>query len=109
MRLLLPLFGLSALAGAAVAQDTCVVNQTAATHYFVAQAGPGSRAAGWLDPGESLCVATGQAADRHLVQVFEDPGAFEGCSRLVAPGRAEALLRYVDFDRCEWSSHHMPD
>lgn len=97
------------MAGPARADLTCVVNRTLLQHYFVVEAGADERVTGWLTPGQRLCGVTGASGERHLVQVFESPEGFEGCSRLVAPGQSEALLRYVDFDRCEWGSHHDAD
>ncbi|MFW8593062.1 hypothetical protein [Cribrihabitans neustonicus] len=40
-----------------------------------------------------------------MVSVFENAQHLEGCSRLTPMGQSERLIRYADFDRCEWRSH----
>ena len=94
----------SPLGTAAAADEVCVANRTAETFLFAAQAPDGTRVVQTLGPGEVLC-SDGSGPGRGVVSVYEGADALEGCSRLVAPGRTEALLRYVDFDRCAWTSN----
>ena len=88
----------------AAADQVCVGNRTAEPFLFAAQAPGGPRVLQMLRPGEVLC-SDGAGPGRGVVSVYEEADALEGCSRLVAPGRTEALLRYVDFDRCAWTSN----
>jgi hypothetical protein len=90
--------------GAAAADAVCVGNGTAEPFLFAAQAPGGTRVVETLGPGEVLC-SEGTGPGRGVVSVYEGADALEGCSRLVASGRTEALLRYVDFDRCAWTSN----
>lgn len=95
--------------GLAAGQDTapdavCIVNGSATPHVFVAEARGGERRVETLAPGARLC-AGGAGEEGGVVSVFEDAASFEGCSRLVAPGRTEVLEKYVDFDRCFWGSN----
>ncbi len=87
--------------------EFCVTNQSTETYFFAADNGDGSasgRITATLAPGEKLCnIAV--SAKASFVSVFENVDALEGCSRLIAPGLSEGLIRYADFDRCEWSSH----
>jgi len=85
--------------------DVCVINASARRHFFVAEATDQARVSGWLDPGGTLCAQAAEAKAHGVVSVFESEDGFEGCSRVVAAGEAEEMRRYVDFDRCEWSSH----
>jgi hypothetical protein len=73
--------------------------------FFAAEAREGPRVTATLAGGETLCSGPGNGAGG-VVSVFETAEHFEGCSRLVSEGETEALLRYAEFDRCEWSSHH---
>jgi len=91
----------SASAGGAV----CVRNKSEHAHYFAAETSGATRVFGRLDPGATLCSPAGDGAGRGVVSVYEDADGFEGCSRLVAPGMTEDMLRYVDFDRCFWASN----
>ncbi|WP_412507000.1 hypothetical protein [Roseovarius sp. SYSU LYC5161] len=88
----------------AAMDQVCVGNGTDERFLFAAQAPGGVRVLHLLAPGEVLC-SDGTEAGRGVVSVYETADALEGCSRLVAPGRTEALLRYVDFDRCAWTSN----
>lgn len=80
----------------------CVTNSGGARLLFTAETDAGERVVAWLDPGGRLC-AEGEGAGR--VGVFEDDDSLEGCTRLVAAGGDETLLRYAAFDRCLWQSH----
>ncbi|WP_371054820.1 hypothetical protein [Rhodosalinus sp. K401] len=83
----------------------CVRNASAQPHVFAVEAPEAGRRVRKLAPGEQLCVH-GALADRTgVVSAFEDFDAMEGCSRIVAVGRTEDMLKYVDFDRCFWSSN----
>ncbi|MEI4264260.1 hypothetical protein [Roseovarius sp. D0-M9] len=83
----------------------CVRNASANKHLFVAEAPNGRREIAELAPGGMLCVSGAEAGETGVVSVFEDQDAFEGCSRLVPAGRTEDMIKYVDFDRCFWSSN----
>lgn len=84
----------------------CVRNATSEPFLFAAQAPGGARLLATLAPGELLCsTGTGTGTGRGVVSVYEGADVLEGCSRLVAPGRIETLLRYADFDRCAWTSN----
>lgn len=83
----------------------CVENGSGERRFFVAEAADGSREAATLAPGGQLCAAGGEPGARAVVSVFENPQHLEGCSRLTPMGQSEMLIRYVDFDRCEWRSH----
>lgn len=96
------------MASAAGAAEVCVTNGSEHAYLFAAEAGPGTRVTEVLAPGTMLCAGPAPAAlDRGVVSVFPEPDALEGCSRLVAPGDGETLLRYAAFDRCLWSSHQV--
>ncbi len=83
----------------------CVRNASDHRHFFAAEATGQIRSTAWLDPGETLCVGADEEGAHGLVSVFETDEGFEGCSRLLRAGQMEDLVRYVDFDRCEWGSH----
>jgi hypothetical protein len=90
----------------------CVRNATSEPFLFAAQAPGGARLLATLAPGEMLCstgsgkgAGTGTGTGRGVVSVYAGADVLEGCSRLVAPGRIETLLRYADFDRCAWTSN----
>jgi hypothetical protein len=87
-----------------VAAGVCVTNGTGHTAFFVADANGAGQHDGDLAPGMTLCSDPGDGSGG-AVRVFENRDAFEGCSRLVQDGATETLIRYVDFDRCQWSSH----
>ncbi|SPH17650.1 hypothetical protein DEA8626_01174 [Defluviimonas aquaemixtae] len=87
---------------APVMADICVTNAGDQRMLFAAETDDGERIVGWLEPGGRLC-APGDGAGR--VSVFESEDTLEGCTRLVAPGGSDTLLRYVAFDRCLWQSH----
>lgn len=87
------------------ADMVCVRNASNHTHVFVAEAPDGEREVSQLAPGERLCTRSGTKDATGVVSVFESHDAFEGCSRLVPVGRTEDMIRYVDFDRCFWSSN----
>jgi len=93
-------------AGAASALQTgvCVTNGTDQPAFFVAEASGAAQRDATLAPGETLCSAAGNGTGG-VVRVFEHTDALEGCARLVDEGQSETLIRYVDFDRCHWSSH----
>ncbi len=91
-----------ALPVSAQSGEICVVNKAEHPLFFAAEAHAGRRETAMLAPGQSLCVEGGVTG---MVSVYEHADAMEGCSRLVEAGREEALLRYVDFDRCFWSSN----
>lgn len=86
------------------ADGFCVVNASSETRLFATETREGARQLADLAPGGSLC-ATGTAARDGIVSVFENADSIEGCSRIVATGRAEEMLEYAEFDRCGWSSH----
>lgn len=86
----------------AAESSVCVTNGSAQAHFFVAEARGGARETGWLGPTETLCAA---GAAGGVVSVFESDTHEEGCSRLVPGTETETLIKYVDFDRCFWSSN----
>ncbi|MFW8634657.1 hypothetical protein [Cribrihabitans pelagius] len=90
---------------AAAETSVCVENGSEESHFFVAEAADGSREAAILAPGEQLCAAGGARGARGVVSVFESAQHLEGCSRLTPMGQRERLVRYADFDRCEWRGH----
>ncbi|MDJ0825766.1 MAG: hypothetical protein QNJ16_09715 [Rhodobacter sp.] len=92
------------VAPASAATGVCVANGTEEAYLFVAEARDGVREIATLQPAATLC-SPGTGGDGGVVSVFESAEHQEGCSRLVAEGATETLLRYVDFDRCHWSSH----
>jgi len=89
----------------AAAESVCIVNGNHEAHVFVAEARGGERKMSRLAPGEELCAAGATERAGGVVSVFEDEDAFEGCSRVVEAGRTEVMKKYVDFDRCFWSSN----
>lgn len=93
-------------AGSAAAQTAvCVENASGHSYFFAAEAGDGSRVTGALAPGKRLCAEGAAPGARGVVSVFESAAHLEGCSRLTPAGQTETLIRYADFDRCEWGSH----
>lgn len=87
-----------AVAGA----EVCVVNGAEERLLFAAEARGGPRATRMLAPGGELCVP---GTDGGVVSAYLHRNAMEGCSRLVPPGASDRLIRYAEFDRCEWASH----
>ncbi len=85
--------------------ELCVRNRDTHTHVFAAEAEGAERQVTTLAPGERLCIETRKSDARGVVSVYDSEDAFEGCSRLVPVGRTEDMLKYVDFDRCFWSSN----
>ena len=86
----------------------CVTNQSDLTHIFAVDTGgasQSSRTTQELSPGETLCTAEYDTPQNGFVSVFESAEHTEGCSRLVTNGVTEGMVKYADFDRCEWSSH----
>ncbi len=82
----------------------CVRNQNSHKHFFAVEAANAERLTGFLEPGEVLCTKA-EPGLTGVVSVFEKADALEGCSRLVPVGTTEDMLKYVDFDRCFWSSN----
>lgn len=83
----------------------CVTNKSEETHLFAADAGDVGREIQTLNPGETLCTSEFSSPQNGFVSVFEDIEHDEGCSRLISAGATEGLIKYADFDRCEWTSH----
>ena len=86
------------------ATSLCVRNLNTHAHFFAVEARGADRRTATLDPGERLCV-DGDTGKTGMVSVFESAEGFEGCSHLVPVGETEDMLKYVDFDRCFWSSN----
>lgn len=89
-----------------VENKICVQNASSHSHFFAAEGRGIERVTATLSPGQSLCAAAG-ATDgwAGVVSVYEATDGIEGCSRLVKSGTVEQMLKYVDFDRCFWSSN----
>ncbi|WP_299844169.1 cytochrome c family protein [uncultured Roseovarius sp.] len=87
------------------ANAVCVRNLNSHEHLFAVDAPGADRRIEMLKPGEVLCTSVAETVRTGTVTVFEHADAFEGCSRLVPVGRTEDMLKYVDFDRCFWSSN----
>jgi len=85
--------------------SVCVRNASGNAHVFAAEAPGGERKLARLQPGETLCSTGSGSEARGVVSVYEAFDTFEGCSRLVAPGQVEDMIRYSEFDRCAWSSN----
>lgn len=83
----------------------CVQNQSDESHFFAVDAGAAGRDLQELAPGETLCTADAAEPLNGFVSVFETADTEEGCSRLVAAGTVEGMIKYADFDRCAWSSN----
>lgn len=83
----------------------CVTNKSEETHLFAVDAGDVGRELQTLNPGETLCTSNFSSPQSGFVSVFEDIEHDEGCSRLISAGATEGLVKYADFDRCEWTSH----
>lgn len=83
----------------------CVTNQSDLTHLFAVDAGEAGRKVQELTPGATLCTAESDTPQNGFVSVFETLEHDEGCSRLITAGETEGMVKYADFDRCEWASH----
>jgi len=83
----------------------CVMNGSSHGHLFVAEAPGAGRDVAELAPGGVLCISGAEPGAGGVVSVFEHLDAMEGCSRLVPVGQTEIMIKYVDFDRCFWSSN----
>ncbi|MGR3759374.1 hypothetical protein ACUXV3_04490 [Roseobacteraceae bacterium NS-SX3] len=97
-------FHLPQPATASAAAEVCAENGADGSYFFAVEAAQGSRETAVLEPGQQICASGGAAGDRAVVSVFPDAEHLEGCSRLTPMGQTEVLIRYVDFDRCEWAS-----
>ena len=80
----------------------CVTNGSEHDYLFAAEANGADRITAPLAPGETLCADGDEGG---VVSVFESEEALEGCSRIVAPGEADTLIAYSEFDRCAWASN----
>lgn len=87
------------------AETLCVRNDSGRSHLFAVEAPGAERLLQDIASGESLCATGAISGATGVVSVFEDINALEGCSRLVPVGQTEAMIQYVDFDRCFWSSN----
>lgn len=83
----------------------CVQNASVDSHFFAAEGKGVERITATLSPGESLCATARGDGWSGVVSVYETATGIEGCSRLVKTGTVEQMLKYVDFDRCLWSSN----
>ncbi|WP_456390524.1 c-type cytochrome [Profundibacter sp.] len=79
----------------------CVTNGAHQQHLFIVETAD-VRTVEMLAPGGMFCADTDQGGK---ISVFEQPDDLEGCTRLMAPDKSNTLVRYMEFDRCEWSSH----
>lgn len=82
----------------------CVRNLSQHEHLFAVETTDETRRTAMLAPGEVLCTQ-GDAGTTGKASVFEKADELEGCTRLTPVGATEGLLKYVDFDRCFWSSN----
>lgn len=97
---------LGASSAAAQPPDSlCVQNASDRAHLFAAEAPGASRKLAMLSPGDKLCITGATAGTQGRVWVYETPDSLEGCGRLVPVGQAEEMRRFVEFDRCFWSSN----
>lgn len=83
----------------------CVRNASSHSHFFAAEGKGVERLTATLSPGQSLCAAAQGDGWAGIVSVYEAADGIEGCSRLVKSGTVEQMFKYVDFDRCFWSSN----
>ena len=83
----------------------CVVNGATVSLLFIKETREGVRRSAILAPGARLCAMATQA-ENGIVSVFESAASFEGCSRIVAVGKAEEMLQFAEAGRCGWSSHN---
>jgi len=92
---------MAALAPADTPGKMCVTNGAEAEHLFIVETN-GSRTSEMLASGQRLCAETDQGGK---ISVFESPDDLEGCTQLMAANKSNTLVRYMEFDRCEWGSH----
>ena len=92
-------------AAVTAADGVCVRNSDSRELLFAVEVEGAERRVEMLAPGEVLCTRTDRAVQIGTVSVYEHADAIEGCSRLVPLGQIEQMFRYVDFDRCFWSSN----
>lgn len=92
-------------AGGVAAAEICVENHSDAAYFFTAETHDGVRGSASLPVGARLCLDEPLATPGGVVAAFDGADRLEGCSRLVGPGGSDALLAYVDFDRCRWVSN----
>lgn len=83
----------------------CVQNASSYSHFFAAEGKGVERLTATLKPGQRLCATAQGDGWAGVVSVYEAADGFEGCSRLVKAGTVEQMHKYVDFDRCLWSSN----
>ncbi|MFV2052799.1 hypothetical protein [Aliiroseovarius sp. YM-037] len=102
MRTCLAFIATLVLPASAFAEGVCVTNGSEHDYLFAAEATGADRITAPLAPGEILCA---DGEDGGVVSVFESADVLEGCSRLVAPGEADTLFAYAEFDRCAWASN----
>ncbi len=89
-----------------VENKVCVLNASPNSHFFAAEGKGVERVTATLSPGQRLCAAANGGQEwAGVVSVYEADDGIEGCSRLVKSGTVEQMLKYVDFDRCFWSSN----
>ena len=93
------------VAMAAPTNGFCVTNHSESSQIFAVDAGEDGRKLQDLAPGETLCTTETDEPQNGFVTVFESLEHDEGCSRLITAGNTEGMIKYADFDRCEWSSH----
>lgn len=79
----------------------CVTNGAHEEHLFIVETSD-ERTSEMLASGGMLCAETDQGGK---ISVFEKPDDLEGCTQLLAPNKSNTLVRYMEFDRCEWGSH----
>lgn len=87
------------------ADGFCIVNGDARKLLFITETREGVRQSAVLAPNDWLCATQTDSVDG-IVSVFENDDSFEGCSRVVAVGTTEAMLKFAEADRCTWSSHN---
>lgn len=102
----LALFILALSATQALAQTPshgfCIENQDDRAAVFVVDAGADYREVTVLAPKARLCTPEFAAPTNGFVSIFYNEDAIEGCSRLASAGSVQVLLKYHDFDNCEW-------
>jgi len=87
------------------ADAVCVRNASDTPHVFAVEAPGAGRRVAELTPGGRLCARGAAPGTRGVVWVFENLDALEGCARIVPAGSTEAMKKFVEFDRCFWSSN----
>jgi len=80
----------------------CVTNGAQQGEYLFIVETADARIRQMLKPGEQLCSDGNQGGK---ISVFEHPDDQEGCTRIMASGKSDTLVRYMEFDRCEWGTH----